>query len=1462
MKKKLIGFTLIELLAVIVIIAVLAVIAVPIVGGIIDRVKREAFKDSAYSYIKVIEYYIASSNNDDLMSNNQPTDGLFTNAKLDIKGTSPTEVELNLVDGKVVSGYLSYDGYSVVIDNTEIKDVIDDNLMLSILGDSPITHEAKTAYTDLGAVAYDVVDGSLTESIVVENNVDPNKIGEYTVIYRVTNSAGLTKTRTRVVNVVDTTSPLIELLGDNPYVHNAGETYSELGYIVIDSYDGDISNLVEKISNITPGILGTYKIIYSVTDSSGNKASVERRVDIIDESGPAVTFSNNGTLKYEKSASTKVGVNDVTGIKADTLKYIWTNSTDRPDAKDITTPFTSGDELKTPADANGIYYLWVSAVDKLDNVTITSSNAFKLDSIAPSLTMLGDTPLYFEAEDTYKDPGATANDNILGNMTDKIVVTMNVASGIKGTYEVKYEVTDEAGNTSSATRVVQIIDSNGPVIKLIGANPLTIEVGSIFDDPGATSKDGVDGDLTSSIQKTHNVTPRIIGTYKVTYTSTDASGNTNTMERTVIVDDTTPPTVAFVTNGSLVYSKLKSTIVNVTDFTTLTTLKFKWTNSTIAPSEDSFTSSFTTGSNLQTPNGLSGEYYLWILAKDYRNNKTIIRSNKFLLDNTAPTITILGANPAAHPKNEAYVDAGVSVNDNEDGSITKGISVISNVTAGILGTYEVKYTVSDSSGNTATATRVVNVIDVTPPVITFSLNGSSTYAKSRTTLVNATDDSAITTLKYLWKNNTTEPSIADFNYSLSSGSSITTPPGVDGDYYLWIYAKDSKDNYVITRSNAFKMDNIAPTITIVGNTTINHEVKTTYSDLGATASDNIDGNITNNISADMQVAAGMVGTYTVTYTVSDSSGNSVSVSRIINVIDTTAPIITLLGDNPYRLVAGTTWSDPGATASDTNDGNLTSSISKESKLAPLIPGVYEITYSVKDSANNTSSIKRIVNVVDESDPVITFGTLTSTTYTKISSTSVSVTDTYSGVDTTSLRYLWTTSTTAPTDWTNSFTNNSSLSTTSGLNGTYYLWVYAKDLSGNETITRTDSFYIDNTAPTISLSDYGPYEITVGDTYVDPTITKSDNSGKTPTITRSTIPSTSGTYTITYTATDEAGNTASATRTLYLWSTWSNWSTTSQVASDTKQVQESTQYRYRTGSWGAYGSYVTTRETTNAYYQEEIGRIYKSRDWVVVSENYNSCADAACGIASTVYKTCVTPGCGVYQYNSCATADCGVSQYNLCQSADCGQTCTNKTCTSSACCGSTCTTNTCRTAACGCELWCNPEEGACSGGKTDYFYSCGRYKTCTHIDCGQTCTAKTCTSSCCGQTCTNNTCRTAACGVASYLTCRDDACGVESYNSCSNAECGVSYYNYNTCQTQACGVASYNYGWSAWSGYQYISGTSCPTDVPNSKDYDYCQAAYKYRSWIWGSWSNWQDSPVTPETYKQVETQRVYSYRTR
>ncbi len=164
----------------------------------------------------------------------------------------------------------------------------------------------------------------------------------------------------------------------------------------------------------------------------------------------------------------------------------------------------------------------------------------------------------------------------------------------------------------------------------------------------------------------------------------------------------------------------------------------------------------------------------------------------------------------------------------------------------------------------------------------------------------------------------------------------------------------------------FDKDVTKPEITMIGsNASI--EVGTAYADEGATAFDNIDGDITADIATISDVNTNAVESYTVTYNVTDAAGNTANeVSRTVDVVDTTAPVITLIGANPQVIEVGSPYVELNATAKDNVDGNISANIDIDSSdVNTSTVGSYTVTYNVSDAENNPAvPVSRTVDVVD------------------------------------------------------------------------------------------------------------------------------------------------------------------------------------------------------------------------------------------------------------------------------------------------------------------------------------------------------------------------------------------------------------------------------------------------------------------------------------------------------------------
>src|SRR5690554_4180286 len=326
-----------------------------------------------------------------------------------------------------------------------------------------------------------------------------------------------------------------------------------------------------------------------------------------------------------------------------------------------------------------------------------------------------------------------------------------------------------------------------------------------------------------------------------------------------------------------------------------------------------------------------------------------------------------------------------------------------------------------------------------------------------------------------------------------SGSIIIDASAVNtavvGTYTVTYDVTDAAGNVAtqVTRTVSV-VDTTAPTITLNGANPQTIEACGTYNELGATANDPCFGDITGSIIIDASaVNTAVVGSYTVTYNVTDADGNvATQVTRTVNVVDTTAPTITLVGAKPQIIEACGTYNELGAMANDPCFGDISGSIIIDaSAVNTAVVGTYTVTYNVTDAAGNVATqVTRTVNVVDTTGPVPDIATLPNAT----GECSVTVS--------------------APTASDGCFGTITGTTTdplTYNTQGTYTItWTY-DDGKGN-TSTQTQTVIVDDvTAPTPDVATLvdvtAPCEVT---TLTPPTAT--DNCGGTVTVTHdATLP---------------------------------------------------------------------------------------------------------------------------------------------------------------------------------------------------------------------------------------------------------------------------------------------------------------------------------------------------------------------
>src|SRR5258708_463494 len=81
--------------------------------------------------------------------------------------------------------------------------------------------------------------------------------------------------------------------------------------------------------------------------------------------------------------------------------------------------------------------------------------------------------------------------------------------------------------------------------------------------------------------------------------------------------------------------------------------------------------------------------------------------------------------------------------------------------------------------------------------------------------------------------------------------------------------------------------------------------------------------------------------------------------------DTTAPVISLIGGKNAQIILNSSWSEPGFTATDNQDGDITKNVDISGTVNKDFAGSYEIKYTVADASGNEVSVSRIVTVYNE-----------------------------------------------------------------------------------------------------------------------------------------------------------------------------------------------------------------------------------------------------------------------------------------------------------------------------------------------------------------------------------------------------------------------------------------------------------------------------------------------------------------
>ena len=279
-------------------------------------------------------------------------------------------------------------------------------------------------------------------------------------------------------------------------------------------------------------------------------------------------------------------------------------------------------------------------------------------------------------------------------------------------------------------KLVTAPDTVAPLISLNGSPVVKLFTGDTYQEEGAKAVDGVDGNLT--VTTTGSVDTETPGEYEITYSATDAAGNSATEVRKVIVEakDTEPPEITLVM-GEVVHVKTGDLYVD---------------EGAVATDIPDGELRVITEGTVDTSK--AGEYVITYSATDKAGNRTS-KSRKVIVtdpDSEAPVITLNGESELHLLVNDVYIEKGASAVDKVDGEL-KVVDISGDVDTSKPGEYLVTYRLKDSVGNLDEKVRkvIVSYPDKTPPIIilkgedSISLKTGESYEEPGATANDAVD---------------------------------------------------------------------------------------------------------------------------------------------------------------------------------------------------------------------------------------------------------------------------------------------------------------------------------------------------------------------------------------------------------------------------------------------------------------------------------------------------------------------------------------------------------------------------------------------------------------------------------------------------------------------------------------------------------------------------------------------------
>ena len=773
-----------------------------------------------------------------------------------------------------------------------------------------VTVEASgpTTPVSLGsASASDDVDGSLTPTPDITG---PFAVGATTVTWSATDGAGNTGTAAQTVTVTDTTAPVVTPPA-NITVEATGASGAVVGFALPAANDlaDPAPTVVAVPASGSTFALGATIVTVTATDASNNSSqvtfTVTFTVTVTDTTPPAVTPPA-----------------DVTAEAMGTLTPVSIGAATADDLVDGAVAATSDAPAQFPLGATVVTW---SATDAAGNSASATQTVTVADTTAPVVTAPADVTAEATGTLTPVSIGAATADDLVDGA---VLATSDAPAQFPlGATVVTWSATDAAGNSASATQTVTVTDSTAPAVTAPAdvtaeatGTLTTVSIGA------ATADDLVDGAVAATSDAPAQF---LLGATVVTWSATDAAGNSASATQTVTVADTTAPAVTAPAD------------VTTEATGTLTTVSLG-----AATADDLVDGAVAATSDAPTQFPLGATVVTWS-ATDAAGNSASATQTVTVADTTAPVVTAPADVTTEATGTLTTVSLGAATADDlVDGSLTP---TPDNSGPFPVGVTVVTWSATDSASNVGTATQTVTVTDSSSPTVTPPAD-ITTEATGPTTPVSLG----------------TATALDDVDGPLTPTPDITGPFLVGLTTVTWS-ATDTAGNEGSASQNVTVTDLTPPTVSPPADVTVEATGEFTEVALGsAAASDLVDGSLT---PTPDNSGPFPVGVTVVTWSATDAAGNSASATQTVTVVDTTAPAVTAPADVTAEATGTlTTVSIGAATADDLVDGAVAATSDAPAQF-PL--GATVVTWSATDAAGNSASATQTVTVTDSTAPAVT-----------------------------------------------------------------------------------------------------------------------------------------------------------------------------------------------------------------------------------------------------------------------------------------------------------------------------------------------------------------------------------------------------------------------------------------------------------------------------------------------------------